>query len=117
MTHSQFATKLFELQVNTHITHLSYSGTLAVHMALDPLYNGLVGLIDRYVESAQSDQLVTGYGNITVINGANFKSYLTVRLKEIKIHRDSLTEGHLQQICDDICELISSALYKLNFIK
>lgn len=116
MTHAQFATKMFELQVNSHIAHLQ-STSYAQHMALNELYSGLVDLIDRYIESAQSVEIVRGYGNIAITEGANIKTILLVRKKEIETHKSTLTEGHLQQICDDFSELISSTLYKLTYLK
>lgn len=116
MTHAQFATKMFELQVNAHIAHLQAT-TYAHHIALNDLYTGLVNLIDRYIESSQSTEIVRGYGNIMITEGANMKSWLLMKKKEIEAHKKTLTEGHLQQICDDFSELISSTLYKLTFLK
>lgn len=116
MTHAQFATKMFELQVNAHIAHLQ-STSYAQHIALNELYSGLVDLIDRYIESAQSVEIVRGYGNIAITEGANIKSWLATRKKEVEAHKKTLAEGHLQQICDDFSELISSTLYKLTHLK
>lgn len=116
MTHAQFATKMFELQVNAHIAHLQAT-TYAQHMALNELYTGLIDLIDRYIESSQGTEIVRGYGNITITEGANMKNWLAMRKKEVEAHKKTLAEGHLQQICDDFSELISSTLYKLTFLK
>ena len=107
---------MFELQVNAHIAHLQAT-TYAHHMALNELYTGLIDLIDRYIESSQSVEILRGYGNITITEGANMKSWLLVKKKEIELHKKTLTEGQLQQICDDFSELISSTLYKLTSLK
>ncbi len=117
MTHQQFVSILFEIEATAHKKHLQ-SLSYAEHMALGPLYEDIVGLRDRYVESYQGKYgLLKGYQINNKQEDLDIISYLKSQVVLIESFRKDLIDGYLQQICDDILELIYSTIYKLTFLK
>ena len=121
MIQTEFIAKLFEVEVVSHISHLqgTGSGSYASHKALNDLYVEIVDLRDRYVESAQGKYgIFTSYPKtIDTREGVDMIKYLEELCRLTEEHRDSLKEGYLQQICDDILELFYSTIYKLKNLK
>jgi hypothetical protein len=117
MTTTQFTSSLFAIEVDMHIAHLQ-SGSYAEHMALNELYTGIVDLRDRFIESYQGKYgILKGYTSFSIQEGVDPITYLKNWAKEYEPYRVTLTDGYLQQICDDILELVNSTLYKLKFLK
>jgi len=121
MKHTEFIAKLFEIEVVSHIVHLQVTGqgSFAAHKALNELYVDIVDLRDRYVESAQGKYgIFTSYPKtIETKEGTDMLKYISECVNQIGAHRLELTEGYLQQICDDIIELLYSTYYKLKNLK
>jgi hypothetical protein len=116
----EFINLLFEIEVNAHIAHLQTTGqgSFAKHSALNTLYDDIVDLRDRFVESYQGYyEIIKGYKSIQVKEDIDFIEYLTINCDRISLYRESLDEGYLQQICDDILELINSTKYKLKYLR
>ena len=112
----EFISLLFEIEINSHIANLQ-TDKYSDHMALNSLYEDIVELRDRFIESYQGKyDIITGY-KISSKEGIEMVPYLKECLKSIEDYRFSLDDGYLQQICDDIIELIVSTLYKLKFLK
>ena len=113
----EFASSLFELETNIHIAHLQ-TDSYSVHMALNTLYQDIVELRDRFIESYQGKYgLIKGYPSFEINEGLNPVTYLKLKVSDYSNFRENLTDGYSQQICDDILELITGTLYKLRFLK
>jgi len=112
----EFASLLFDIEINSHIAHLQ-TDKYSDHIALNSLYEDIVGLRDRFIESYQGKyEIITGY-KITLKEGIEIIPYLKECVKSIEEYRLTLEDGYLQQISDDIIELLTSTLYKLRFLK
>lgn len=114
------ATKLFESQVIVHIMHLQAKNkSYATHKALEEYYTGIDDLIDSLVEKSFVEYGIIKNYKIT-IDSSSFKDYCDY-LKEIyslvSTQRNSVSIGFIQQIIDDILDLISGVIYKLENLK
>ena len=113
MTVAEFASSLFEIEAVIHVAHLQ-TKSYAQHMALGTLYEDIVDLRDRFIESYQGKYgILKGYQSFTLREGVEPITYLRGFVKEYESFRETLKQGYLQQICDDILELLNSTLYKL----
>lgn len=109
---NEFASLLFEIEINAHIAHWQTKRAWD-HLALGDLYEGIVGLRDRFVETFQGkNEIVTGF-KVQVNETVEIKSYIRDCASSIEAFKAELTMGSLQQICDDITELLYTTLYKL----
>lgn len=109
----EYATKLFEVHVNTHIAHLQ-TDKYSDHMALDDFYKGIVDLRDRFIETYQGKySVLKNYSSFKIENSLDYLSYLKEFLIDTEETRDMLADGYLQQILDDVIELTSSTIYKI----
>jgi hypothetical protein len=113
----EFASSLFALETDIHIAHLQ-TDSFAVHMALNSLYQDIVDLRDRFIESYQGKYgIIKGYKSFSISEGLVPVKYLTTKSEEYTAFRETLDCSYCQQICDDILELINGTLYKLKFLK
>ena len=116
MNIQEFASLLFEIEVNAHIAHLQATGvgSYAKHGALDGLYKAMPELRDHFLEDAQGVVgIIKKYPPIKIYEEVDIISYLRTKSKAIAEYRLTLKEGFLQQDIDDILSEISSTLYKL----
>lgn len=117
MTVQEFTSKLFELQVITHIAHLQTT-SYAQHKALNEVYDAIVSLSDRFIESYQGKfGIITGYKSFTIREGFDMVTYLKSCALQYANYGDSLTDSYLKAIIDDIVELLYSSIYKLKSFK
>lgn len=113
----EFVSSLFALETDIHIAHLQ-TDSYAVHMALNTLYQDIVDLRDRFIESYQGKYgIIKGYKSFTIAEGLKPIQYLNDKVTMYTAFRETLKDGYSQQICDDILELITGTLYKLKFLK
>lgn len=114
----EFLKYLFEIEITAHIAHLQ-TKSYAQHTALNTLYDDIVDLRDRFIESYQGKYgIITEYEKtINVNEGKNMSVYLREVSVKIENYRLTLTDGFLQQITDDILELIYSTKYKLDNLR
>lgn len=113
----EFVSLLFEIEVNTHIMHLQ-TGSLAQHLALNDLYQGMPELRDHFCEAYQGEYtIIKGYKAVEIKEGLDPVKYLQECCTQIEAFRGTLHEGYLQQIVDDILDAIYSQVYKLRFLK
>lgn len=116
MTVGEFASSLFEVKTNAHIAHLQ-SKSYAEHMALNTLYTDIEDILDSFVESYQGKYgIVKGYKSFTIEENLDPVPYLKGKVKEYEAYRETLKDGYLQQLCDDVMELMYSTIYKLRFL-
>jgi hypothetical protein len=114
-TIESFLGELFMYRNLIHLAHLN-TQSFAAHMALNDLYEGLLGHVDNLAETAQTDTLL----NIIVPGcstaDANV-SCATQLLECVRNKRYVFPYSFQQNICDEIESLTSSAIYKLKFLK
>lgn len=112
MNVQEFASSLFELHTDMHIAHLQ-TNKYSDHMALNDVYQDIVGLRDRFIETYQGTHgVIKGY-KIELHEGVDYVKYIQEKIDDYSAFRLTLVEGCLQQIVDDINELLMSALYKI----
>lgn len=117
MTVEEFVSSLFEIEVNIHIAHLQTT-SYAEHKALNDVYEDIVELRDRFIESYQGKYgIIKGYKSFSIKEGLQPINYLKNFISQFEKYRLTLEQGYLQQICDDILELLNSAVYKLTYLK
>lgn len=112
-----FAATMLHSATNTHFFHWS-TDSYSKHKALRQYYDGIVPLVDAYVEAYMGC-----YDKITTFPSVYHQpkepiSYLQSIQKFIKEARNDLPED--EQLCnllDSIADLVDSTTYKLRFLK
>ena len=117
----QFVSTLMASRTQAHIFHLQ-TPSFAAHMALQGYYDGIIDLVDGFVESYQGKYcIVTGYGNIALQEYQSCEAiimYFETLCMFIEKSREMITpDSYLQNQIDTIVELIKSTIYKLRFLK
>lgn len=108
----EFATLLFELEVNLHIAHLQTT-SFSQHNALN-VYKDVVELRDTFLEKYQGEYgIITSYSKMEIREGIDPVKYIEEVCGKIKEFRSTLTEGYLQQLVDNILETLYGTLYFL----
>lgn len=110
---------LFNARTNAHIMHLQ-TKSYAQHIALNEYYSGVLDLADKFAESAQGTQgILQGYilGDVVNTQPSAFIKSVMMELLKCRAYFDSKTEGHLIQLIDDMVELHTSTVYKLDNLK
>lgn len=112
-----FLSSLFEIEINIHIAHLQTT-SFSEHKALNEVYDGIIELRDRFIESYQGKYgVVKGYKSFQIKEAIDPINYLKDFCSSYEKFRLNLADGYLQQITDDILELLYSAIYKLKTLK
>lgn len=119
---AEFVAMLLHAVTATHMLHLLRKGPKAYarHVALGEVYDGLSDLTDKLAEAYFG---CNGGGFITKYPGIKFPSfdldtdplaYVKELYGYVEKERDSMgDESHIQNIVDEICSLLSTAIYKL----
>lgn len=115
--YAQVVSLLFNARTNAHIAHLQ-TRSFAQHKALDDFYSQIIDIADSFAESAMgsTNQVLTGF-DIGQLHTGEIVQFLQKQYKELLTLRGQFTEGHLVQLIDDACELYTSTIYKLSFLK
>lgn len=112
-----FAATLLHSATNTHFFHWS-TDSYARHVALGDYYDGIVDLVDTYVEAYMGK-----YGKITQFPSVYHQpkdpiQYIRAIQDFITESRQSLPQdSELQNIIDEIMDLANSTAYKLINLK
>jgi hypothetical protein len=115
----KFISILLSSREQAHIFHLQ-TPSYAQHKALQGYYEGIVDLIDTYVESYQGRYgILKGYKpSNTILEDDSTVSYFMGLQKFVDETRSQLPQdGELNNTVDEIVGLISSTVYKLKFLK
>jgi len=108
--------KIFEARQVTHNLHLK-SKSFSEHKALEEFYTDLLEHLDEFVETYQGQYgILEGY-EIETQQVKNSIEYLEDSVKLFSVGRESLKDGHLQNIMDEIIALTYRTIYKLKFLK
>lgn len=108
--------KMFEARQVAHNCHLK-TKSFAEHEALGGFYDGLLGLVDDFVETYQGQYGLLDDCEIKVESVASPTQYLEDCAKLFAVGRESLKDSHLQNIMDEVIALTYKTIYKLKFLK
>jgi hypothetical protein len=115
--------EILHSRTQSHIFHWQTTGehSLAMHQALQLYYEGVIPLIDGFVESYQGKYgIMKGYkcpeGFSDFESGEALIKYFQDLETKIESNRDSVKESYLQNQIDTFVELINSTIYKLKFL-
>ena len=122
---AKFVSKMFESREMAHIYHLQVKGegSYAAHKALDEFYNGILDLIDEFIETYQGQyDIIENYDIIDSNQTHNIDriQYFIDLVGFIKATRNVAflpEDTHLQNIIDEMVGLIYRTLYKLKNLK
>jgi len=115
----QFISTLFASRTQAHIFHLQTT-SFAQHKALNKYYDGIIDLIDPFIESYQGKYgIIRGYSS-----PASFREdddtikYFEGLVKYVELTRERLPQdSYLQNQVDEIVALIESTVYKLKYLR
>lgn len=113
MTHVQFISFLFELEMNLHIAHLQ-TQSYAEHMALG-IWDEIGDFRDSYAELLQKDEILRGY-TPPVVREVSGTIIIKNAVGIVQRYRSTLTETNLQNEVDTLLSTLETALYKLKFL-
>ena len=119
---AEFLTMLLHAVTATHMLHLLRKGPKAYarHVALGEAYDGLSDLTDKLAEAyfgCDSGGLISEYPGIkfpSFNSDTDPLAYVKEIYGYVESERKSMgDESHIQNIVDEICSLLSTAIYKL----
>lgn len=116
---AKFISTLLGSREQAHIFHLQ-SPSYAQHKALNAYYDGIVDLIDSYVECFQGRYgILKGYTLPTQVyeDDSTLKYFMGLQSFVDGIRGQLPQDGELNNTVDEIAALISSTIYKLKFLK
>ena len=116
---AKFISMLLASREQAHIFHLQ-TQSYAQHKALQGYYEGIVDLIDTYVESYQGRYgILKGYKPTTQIfeDDSTLRYFAGLLSYVDNARKDLPQDGELNNTIDEISGLISSTHYKLKFLK
>ena len=116
---NQFVSTLFASRTQAHIFHLQ-TPSFAQHSALGAYYDGIIDLVDPFIESYQGKYgIVRGYSSpATFREDDDTIKYFEGLVKYVELSRERLPQdSYLQNQVDTIVELIQSTLYKLKNLR
>ena len=113
MTHVQFISFLFELEMNLHIAHLQ-TKSYAEHMALG-IWDDIADFRDSYAELLQKDEILRGY-TPPVVREVSGTIIIKNAVGIVQRYRITLTETNLQNEVDTLLTTLETVLYKLKFL-
>jgi hypothetical protein len=117
----QFVSTLMASRTQAHIFHLQ-TPSFAAHTALQAYYEGIIPLVDGFVESYQGKYgIITGYGNIAIQEYQSCEAIImffeTLCMFVEKSRGMVCQDSYIQNQIDEIVALIKSTIYKLRFLK
>jgi Family of unknown function (DUF5856) len=118
---AKFASKIFESRQMAHVFHLQArgDGSFSQHKALEEYYEGILDLIDSFIEVYSGQyEVIENYENIDTNDSVNKNKidYFINLVEFIKSTRYTAIlkeDTHLQNIIDEMVALIYRTLYKL----
>ena len=108
--------KMFEARQVAHNSHLK-TKSYSEHKALGSFYEKILELADTFAETYQGQYGLVGDIKIVTSSSNDITSYLQAFSVLCKEARDSLKDGHLQNIVDEVLSLTYQTIYKLKYLK
>ena len=113
---SKLASYLIHSRTQAHVFHLQ-TPSFAEHKALNDYYDGIVDLVDGFVESYQGKYgIINDYVSFSLMNYTNKQQvlqYFEALNATVCEMRKTITDSYLDNQIDEIITLINSTLYKL----
>lgn len=120
MANARYVSALFNSRNQAHVFHLR-TKSYAQHMALQAYYEGIIPLVDSYVEAYQGtrNRRLNGLrkNSVYIQDPTKALAYFVRLKKRIRSMKPLASETHLKNIRDEIMQLLSSTIYKLRFLK
>lgn len=114
---SDFIATLLHGATIAHMHHFTVTGpgSLAKHEALGELYDGLTDKADGLAEAFMGcTGQALAFGASSIIPGKDPVADVQRLYEFVEAKRGAMgTESHIQNIVDEVCTVIASALYKL----
>jgi hypothetical protein len=112
------AALLLKARTDVHLTHLLQKDkTLATHNAMSIFYEGVLDLVDTYVETSMG---IDDTFKLTEVDEsmaiANPLAYFKNLYNTISVEREAIKESFLQNQIDTMQELIAHTLYRIKNI-
>lgn len=107
---------LFQSRNDAHLMHL-YTNSKSKHLDLQDYYEGILDLIDSFVEEYQGEN---GIINITIPGSSTSDvniNYFKELVQKVNNIYKSISSTNLKAILDDILSLLQSTIYKLENLK
>ena len=110
----QFVSTLMASRTQAHIFHLQ-TPSFAAHTALQAYYEGIIPLVDGFVESYQGKYgIITGYGNIALQEYQSCEAIIiffeTLCMYVEKSREMICQDSYIQNQIDEIVALIKSTI-------
>jgi hypothetical protein len=115
----QFISTLFASRTQAHIFHLQTT-SFAQHKALNEYYDGIIDLVDAFIESYQGRHgIIRGYSSPSSFREDDSTvKYFEGLNKYVELTREKLPQdSYLQNQVDEIVALIESTVYKLKYLR
>lgn len=115
---NELVSVLFQSRLQAHIFHLR-TKSYANHIALDDYYSDIVPLLDRLAETCNGHHgLMEYFKKYGVDNDGDVVQYFVGLLDQVqRLREDSMFDfADCQAIIDEIEELISITIYKLQYL-
>jgi hypothetical protein len=113
---SKLASYLMHSRTQAHVFHLQTT-SFAEHKALNDYYDGIVDLVDGFVESYQGKYgIINNYVSFSLMNYTNKQQviqYFEALCMTVNTLRQDITDSYLDNQVDEMVALINSTLYKL----
>jgi len=110
--------KLFSTRQIAHNEHLK-TDMFSAHIALNELYDGLLGLTDELIETYQGQFGLIEPIDKLFLEYAEIVEYLESFASEVSLISEKMPAGcgHLGNIMQEISSLLYKTIYKLKFLK
>jgi hypothetical protein len=112
---NQLISTLFASRTQAHIFHLQ-TRSFAQHQALGAYYDGIIDIVDGFIESYQGKYgIIRGYSSPAIFReDDDTVKYFEGLVKFVELNRERIPQdSYLQNQVDEIVSLIESTLYKL----
>ncbi len=120
MANARYVSALFNSRDQAHVFHLNPI-SYAHHMALQSYYEGIIPLVDSYVEAYQGtyNKRIRGLRKNSryIQDPKKALSYFKGLRKRIRAMKPLASATHLKNIRDEIMALLTSTIYKLQYLK
>ena len=111
-----FAATLLHSATNTHFFHWE-TDSFSKHMALATYYDGIVDLVDQFVEAYMGKySKIIKFPNV-YHQPKKVVAYIESLIRFVeKARQDLPQDSELQNLIDEIADLLNSTAYKLRFL-
>jgi len=112
---NQLISTLFASRTQAHIFH-SQTRSFAQHKALEAYYDGIIDIVDGFIESYQGKYgIIRGYSSPAIFReDDDTVKYFEGLVKFVELNRERIPQdSYLQNQVDEIVSLIETTLYKL----